>query len=294
MKRLFGILFLVSIVLNSNAQLLWKVSGNGIKQPSYIFGTHHLASLSIIDSIQGLRPAFNEANRMIGEMVLSETQSPQSIQLMQEMMMMPADTTLNMLFTTDDYELVNKYVKEHLKFDMKDMPNLRPAFISNNIIVMLYLKHHPEFNPKLQMDTFFQSQAKQKGKKIIGLETMEFQCKLLLSSTTLQRQADLLVCTLKDINKAVDVTQRLTTAYMNQKLDTMLKISEEKEQSKCDPLPEEMEAMVDNRNREWVKQLPALFVEDSNFVAVGALHLPGKNGLVNLLRKEGFLVEAVD
>ena len=56
----------------------------------------------------------------------------------------------------------------------------------------------------------------------------------------------------------------------------------------------EMEAMVDNRNREWVKKLPALFKEDSNFVAVGALHLAGKNGLVNLLRKEGFLVEAVD
>ncbi|MDL2210966.1 TraB/GumN family protein, partial [Bacteroides sp. OttesenSCG-928-M17] len=63
---------------------------------------------------------------------------------------------------------------------------------------------------------------------------------------------------------------------------------------KCDPLPQELEAMTDNRNIAWIKKLPTFLKETSNFIAVGALHLPGKNGLINLLRKEGFLVEPVE
>ena len=43
MKKLLGILLFISIALSANAQLLWKVSGNGLNQPSYIIGTHHLA-----------------------------------------------------------------------------------------------------------------------------------------------------------------------------------------------------------------------------------------------------------
>ena len=54
MKKILSILLFISLALNSNAQLLWKISGNGQEKPSYILGTHHLAPLSIKDSIAGL------------------------------------------------------------------------------------------------------------------------------------------------------------------------------------------------------------------------------------------------
>ena len=55
--------------------------------------------------------------------------------------------------------------------------------------------------------------------------------------------------------------------------------------------PGEAEKLLDNRNKAWMTQLPSLFSEQSTFVAVGALHLSGKNGLVNLLRAQGYTVK---
>lgn len=54
MKKILGVLLFIGLALNANAQLLWKISGNGQEKPSYILGTHHLAPLSIKDSIAGL------------------------------------------------------------------------------------------------------------------------------------------------------------------------------------------------------------------------------------------------
>ena len=60
MKSFIGAVLFICVAFSANAQLLWKVSGNGLNQPSYIIGTHHLAPFSIMDSIAGLKKAMNE------------------------------------------------------------------------------------------------------------------------------------------------------------------------------------------------------------------------------------------
>ena len=49
---------LAACPLTANAQLLWKISGNGLENPSYVFGTHHMATKSICDNISGFEGAF--------------------------------------------------------------------------------------------------------------------------------------------------------------------------------------------------------------------------------------------
>ena len=58
--------------------------------------------------------------------------------------------------------------------DLSAAPKLKPAFLLNNVVVVAYVKHIGKFNPQEQLDTFFQSQATQNGKKVDGLETAEF------------------------------------------------------------------------------------------------------------------------
>lgn len=72
MKKILSILLFISLALNSNAQLLWKISGNGQEKPSYILGTHHLAPLSIKDSIAGLPQAVEGTTQVYGEVVMSD------------------------------------------------------------------------------------------------------------------------------------------------------------------------------------------------------------------------------
>lgn len=294
MKKIVGTLFLICIALSVNAQLLWKISGNGLEKPSYIFGTHHLASYSIIEKIEGLRPAFRDATQVVGELKISDVQSTAAMQLMQQQMMMTDDKTIESLFTPDEYALVNKYVKENMQFDLSMMPKLKPAFITNNIVLLLYMKNVKDYNPDQQLDTFFQNQAKENGKTIEALETMEFQVNLLFNSTSVERQAELLVCTLSDVDKTLKETQKLADAYMAQDLNAILELTYKRDGTKCDPLPGELEAIADDRNVAWMEKLPGLMKDHSTFVAVGALHLVGEKGLINLLRKAGYKLEPVN
>ena len=107
-----------------------------------------------------------------------------------------------------------------------------------------YVKHIGKFNPQEQLDTFFQSQATQNGKKVDGLETAEFQFNLLFNGYSLQRQAQLLMCTINNINTEVESLKKLTNAYMRQDLNQMLRISEERKGNQCDPTPGEEDAMI--------------------------------------------------
>ena len=79
MKKILGSLFILCFAFSANAQLLWKISGNGLTQPSYAMGTHHLATLSIKDSIQGLQAALDNTKQVYGELKMSEMQSPTKV-----------------------------------------------------------------------------------------------------------------------------------------------------------------------------------------------------------------------
>ena len=246
-----------------------------------------------MDSIAGLQKAMNETQQVYGELKMSDIQSPATIQKMQKMMMIESDTTLTTLLSPEDYETANKFCKENLMMDLNMAPKIKPAFLLNNIAVVAYIKHIGNYNPQEQLDTYFQTQATQKGKRVDGLETPDFQFNLLYNGISLQRQAQLLMCTLNNIDKEVESLKRLTDAYMKQDLETMLKINEERKGNQCDALPAEENALIYDRNKTWVQKLAAIMKAAPTFVAVGALHLPGDKGLLNLLKKQGYTVEAV-
>lgn len=291
MKKILGILLFIGIALNANAQLLWKISGNGQEKPSYILGTHHLVPLSIKDSIAGLPQAIDGTAQVYGEVVMSEAMSPEFMQTMQQSMMIAGDTTLQALFTPEQYEVVGKVVKENMMADIAMLAKLKPAAITQQLTVILCMRHLGGFNPQEQLDTYFQQQAIQNGKKVGGLETLQSQINVLFNSQTLQRQANLLYCLVSDIDKAMDQTKRLNEAYKAQKLDDMLKLMEERDGNSCDPLPGEMEALLDNRNKAWIEKMPAIMKDAPTLFVVGAGHLPGNNGVLNLLRQAGYSVE---
>ncbi|WP_294608203.1 TraB/GumN family protein [uncultured Bacteroides sp.] len=291
MKKILGILLFIGIALNANAQLLWKISGNGQEKPSYILGTHHLVPLSIKDSIAGLPQAIDGTAQVYGEVVMSEAMSPEFMQTMQQSMMIAGDTTLQALFTPEQYEAVGKVVKENMMADIAMLAKLKPAAITQQLTVILCMKHLGGFNPQEQLDTYFQQQAIQNGKKVGGLETLQSQINVLFNSQTLQRQANLLYCLVSDIDKAMDQTKRLNEAYKAQKLDDMLKLMEERDGNSCDPLPGEMEALLDNRNKAWIEKMPTIMKDAPTLFVVGAGHLPGNNGVLNLLKQAGYSVE---
>ena len=294
MKKFFAFLMLLCITLGANAQLLWKISGNGLEKPSYIFGTHHVAPLSMKDSIAGMAEALKETSQVYGELVMEEMMKPEMMMKMQQAMMLPADTTLKSLFTQAQYDSIAPVVKENIGVELTMFDKLKPAALSAQLAVVLSVKAVKGYNPQEQLDTWFQTQAKQAGKKVGGLETMESQINILYNSQSLKRQAQQLYCSATHIDYGIDMTRRLAEAYLNQDLDKLLEITEEKMGNACDSTPEEEEALIYGRNANWAKQMPGIMKQASTLFVVGAGHLPGEHGVLKLLEKQGYTVEAMN
>lgn len=294
MKKIFALLMFFCITLGVNAQLLWKVSGNGLDKPSYIFGTHHVAPLSMKDSIAGMTEAMNGTSQVYGELVMEDMMKPEMLMKMQQAMMLPTDTTLKSLFTQAQYDSIASVVKENIGMELAMFDKLKPAALNAQLAVVLSVKALKGYNPQEQLDTWFQTQAKQAGKKVGGLETMESQINVLYNSQSLKRQAQQLYCSATHIDYGIDMTRRLAEAYLNQDLDKLLEITEEKMGNACDSTPEEEEALIYGRNANWAKQMPGIMKQASTLFVVGAGHLPGEHGVLKLLGKQGYTVEAMN
>ena len=131
MKRILTILALSLMCITSNAQLVWKISGNGIKKPSYILGTHHGCPFTYCDSIPGLMKAFDKVDNIIGEINMIELaeMSPERMQKMQAMMMMPADTSLLSLFSTEEAAKVNEWLGKKMGASLEMLSVMKPMTI---------------------------------------------------------------------------------------------------------------------------------------------------------------------
>lgn len=278
------------VSIPASAQVLYKVEGNGMKNPSYIFGTHHLAPISVIEEFGATGP-FNESQQVVGE--IDMTQDQMSIGMsMQPHMMAPADSTLSKVISPEDYVVINEEFKKWSPMpgmDLSMLEAMKPMAVTTIVATGMAASCMPDFNPAEQLDTYFQIQGKTAGKSIVPLETVEHQATVLFDTTPISFQADALVEMLKDSGKAIQSTKDLTEAYMAQDLGKMLQLSE-----KDDEHPEFMIALLDRRNADWLTKLPAIMNEATSFIAVGALHLAGDKGIIEGLRKLGYTLTAVN
>lgn len=294
MRKVSILLMLFCITWGANAQLLWKISGKDLAKPSYVIGTHHLAPLSMIDSIAGFHRVLDEVEGVYGEIVMSDKmQDPVIMQKMQRAIVLPGDTTLHTLLTAEQYDSAAMKIKALMGVDLKILDKMKPAFISSQVAVLLAMKTIKGFNPQQQLDAWIQGEAVKKGKTVAGLETLDFQMHVLFDSQSLQRQADQMICTLMHLDKFQEISEKLTEAYMKQNLVQMEEVFNIRLGNGSDPLPEEEEALIYNRNVSWVKVMPAIMKKSPTLFAVGSGHLIGQRGVLHLLREQGYTVEAV-
>ena len=292
-------LLLLMAAVTMQAQLLWKISGNGLQKPSYIIGTYHLAPVSFTDSIKGLKAALDASEQVYGEIVMADLTSPENQQKAQAAMMLPDGQTLDKLFTTDEMTRINALVKSVLGVDMtnpmvaQQLGKLTPYALQVQLGVLIYLKKHPGFNPNEGFDSYFQKEAAAKGKGVGGLETFDFQINTLYKSATMERQKQLLLCMADNLEFTEEQTENVVKAFFTQDLDGIEKAMDAKLNNTCDGTPEEKETLIYSRNDNWMKQMPEIMKQKGTFFAVGAGHLPGERGLLTQLKKAGYTVEGI-
>lgn len=282
----------LAIAVSANAQLLWKITGNGIEKPSYLVGTHHIAPQGMQDSIPGLQNAIQAADQVWGEIVMSEMATPQGMVELQKFMAAPVDSTLNVLLSPAQVDsvttLISKYAGQSIP--TAQLIYLRPAVIGAQLAVLQSMNAIPGFNPNAQLDGVIQQLGINAGKSIHGLETITQQLNLLYGASLKEQAADLMKMVRNDAtvsSKAVEMAK----AYMSGNLEALNSLMTDPDFGMSAP---EADKLIYNRNSAWVDFLIGALPTTSMLIAVGAGHLPGERGVINLLRKAGFNVSPVE
>ena len=300
MKRTF-LTFLLAVVAIAgvNAQLLYRISGKGLDKPSYIVGTYHLAPASFADSIPGAQAALDEVEQVCGEVDMAEMQSMAGLQKVMTAMMLPDGKSLSDILTAEELGKLNTFMMETLGADLNNpmvaaqLGKMTPTAISTQLQMVQYMKMTPGFDPTAMIDSYFQNVAKAAGKPVVGFESVDFQISVLYTGTPLERQKEQLICMLDNQEYNLMIMKDLTEAYFSQNIDKVLEVTEEKLGNSCDSTPEEDEALIYGRNATWVEKIPAIIGEKPTLFVVGAAHLPGERGVLELLRQKGYTIEGV-
>lgn len=298
-KLILTFAFAIMTVIGVQAQLLYKISGNGLTKPSYIIGTYHLAPVSFADSIPALQDALNACEQVYGELDMTNMQSMENMQKMQAAMMLPEGTTLSTLLSEDEMTRLNVVLKDLLGVDMSNpmigqqLGKMSPIDLHTQLSLLVFMKTHEGFNPQATFDGYFQQVAQQQGKAVGGLETMDFQIKTLYQGQTLERQKELLMCLVDNMESVTTQAERLVKAFFSQDIVAVKAVMDEKDNNQCDYTPEEEDMLINNRNANWVTLMPQIMTAKPTFFAVGAGHLPGEKGVLQLLKNAGYSIEGV-
>ena len=273
----------------SQAQILYKVEGKASTKPSYVFGSHHLSPIDIVEK-SGVMEYFNQTDQVVGEIDL--TIDPMALSLaLQPFMMAPSDSTLSVLLAGEDMDALNEQFQKYAPMPgmtLQMLEPLKPMAVTTMVAAGMSNEVLPGFDPSQQLDTYFFKQGVADGKKVLGLETPEYQGDVLFNSTPLTVQAEALVEMLKNPQESVEASEKLAKAYMARDLNAMQEISKSEDEH-----PEFMENILYKRNANWMEQLPALIDSTPSFIVVGALHLVGDKGILEGLKSLGYTVTPI-
>ncbi|MDO9375347.1 MAG: TraB/GumN family protein [Ferruginibacter sp.] len=263
-----------------NNTLLWEVTGNGLKTASYLFGTFHLMCKDDIHLSEQLKTAMSNSELLYLEMDMDDP----SILLGGFMMMnMKEGKKLEDLYSPEDYEKLNVFFKDTLHMPLTMLQRTKPFFLA----AMLYPKMMP-CKSVSGVEEELMKIAKQQKKEVKGLETLEFQA-AVFDSIPYEEQAKELLKSIDSMSTYKLYFDKMIKVYKAQQLQEIENLFKESEFG----MENHQDILLNKRNKNWVTQLKTIMSAGSVFTAVGAGHLVGEEGLISLLKKEGYTLKPI-
>ena len=261
--------------------LLWEISGHGIEKPSYLFGTFHLMCKDDIHFSANLQQALINAKEVYFEMKLDDPATTIGAMFF---MNMKNGTALKDLYTQPEYEKLQRFFSDSLKMNISFFKSMKPAMLEALLYPrMMACKNATGMEPALMVI------AKKNGKEIKGLETIEFQASVF-DSIPYAIQAKSLLKDIDSTEKYKVYFNKMVNIYKNQETAQLTELLSDTTFSEG----ENNDVLLKNRNLNWIQQLKTILANENIFMAVGAGHLFGKDGVIELLRREGYTVRPIE
>jgi len=279
----FSLLFIQDVLSQSQKSFLWKIQSE--TNTVYLLGSLHFARKEIYPLRQRIENAFDQSDFLVVEANVNDIGKADFQKLMGSAIY-PADDTLEKHLSTETYERVKKEMGG-LGIPVELINKQKPWFLSMTMVALESLKLG--LDPRLGIDMYFLSKAQGK-KKILELESLDEQISLL-SGLSDKDQELFLLYTLKDLNILEQELDKMIQAWTSGDTKAMealmtRSVSEDKRLSSI------YEKLVYERNKKMALKIENLLkAKETYFIIVGAGHLVGNEGIIELLKRDGYGVE---
>lgn len=298
MKRIFTAVVLVTgLILSGYAQknaelipqeksLIWEIKGKGLNQTSFLYGTIHMIGKKDFFLTDGTKKSFDRSKQVAFEIDMEEMGDIMSLLPLLMQSFMKNDTTLQDLFSKEDYALVKAHF-DKVGLPMMFLNRIKPMFLSA-LDPKAMMGNGDEKEDIVSYEMEFLEMAQNQKKAVEGLETAAFQMSMF-DSIPYRAQAQMLLESIKSGADASDAQfDQLVELYKNQDIQAMQDLMGED-----DTTNNYNDLLLVNRNRKWIPVMEKMMQDKATFFAVGAGHLGGGQGVIALLRAAGYSVEPV-
>lgn len=256
--------------------LLWEISGNGLEQVSYLFGTIHMIEKKDFFMTDVTKDRFNRTQVLFLELDMDDP----SVMMAGLMgVFMNGGTSLKDLVTEEEYERIDNYFKEKTGMGVAMFDRMKPLLVSSLV------QEKSMTGEVTSYESVFMEMANKRGMEVEGLETAEFQMSMF-DSIPYKQQAQMLLDGVdgKDGVNSDELFAEMIELYQAEDIDGLASIISEESAD----MENFEKLLLETRNRNWIPLIGEQVVKMPTFFAVGAGHLGGKNGVVQLLKDAGY------
>lgn len=268
--------------------LLWKIDGNGLPQHSYLFGTIHMIDKENFFWPEGTLAAFEEAEKTAFEVDLDDMFDVGKQMGLMSKAFMDDGKTLKDLYSAEDYKVVKGHF-DGMGLPMMFLEKLKPMFLT--VFASGDVDFGKGFGEQSSVKSYemeFFELAKGMKKEVEGLESIEFQMSVF-DSIPYSAQADMLLETIKSSDTENDAFKEMIEMYKAQDLNQMVTYMSEEEEG----IQGYEDILLYQRNKNWIPIMAEKMKSAKMFFAVGAGHLGGKTGVIDLLKEAGYTLTPI-
>ena len=282
-KTILAFLSLLTAITSFSQQpkektLLWKISGNNISTPSYLYGTFHLLCPTDFNMPDTVKQLFATTKQLYLEIDIDD---PSLNTKMMKGIKMKDNKTLKDFISEKDYDSIAKIFQAKTKIPLSAVNSYKP-FILSSMLYPSMLGCAP-----IAFEKEFEKMAKSAKMEVLGLETIEDQMNVF-DNIPYDVQAKMFIKSVYESEKSKEDFFKMVSMYKTKDVRAMHRnVRGDTDLGNFEKI------LLDKRNKNWIPVIEKIIADKSTFIAVGAGHLAGKNGVIKLLRKQGYKVEAI-
>lgn len=261
-----------------NNSLLWKISGNGLEKPSYIYGTIHITCEETFNMSDEVKEAFNATDLTVLELDMDD---PNLMPTMQKISMNPGMENISAKIEEKDKAIINEFFTANYGADLTQLGVMKPFVLMSMVTLKTITCKSKSFE-----DTFV-AMSKEASREVEGLETAEFQISVFDNIP----QKELIGWITEGITKFDEQSEMLSNMMELHNKNDLKGLSDLILQ---DPqFANYADALLYDRNADWIPKIEEKAKAQPTFFAVGAGHLGTDKGVIALLKKKGYKVKAI-